>query len=777
MKSKPNLLVSTIFLATVSMCFGQLVITNHPRTQATAPGAAETFQVGASGTEPLAYQWQKDPGNGFSDLADRTNAALVLTNVQPWDACDYRVVVTNITGAKTSAVARLYVMRPALVTTNVVVDNFNDNRLTGWITESSNGSGVLTEANGQLAMRGYWPGVHTETDPYGSWAKGWMTTGTWTVADGQTLEWRVDLVSRTESTSIVDPVFTSQTRALGYAIVVGHDFVAIFKWLRGFAILCCERATIRNTNVVLALAMTRMQTNLVLTARVLEKGGQGAVLFERSVVDTPGVDPTLTTAEFETLTGMHFSIFSIDVNGMPVFSGDRLDLETVQYNDGTKPAAEVTFDNLELWRSMIPLTRYVDVNSTNPSPPYTNWLTAATNIQDAVDVALAGDEVVVTNGTYATGGRAVGTNTLVNRVAVDKPLTVWSVNGPEFTVIQGYQVPGTTNSDGAIRCVYLTNGASLSGFTLTSGATRGEEGSWLDQDGGGLWCESTTAVASNCVVTGNSARSAGGGASGGTLNDCTLSGNSADIGGATSGVTLNNCTVAGNSALLGGGTFDSVLNNCIVYFNTASAGANYGQWSTLNYCCTTPLPADGVGNITNAPLFVDYPGGNLRLQSNSPCINAGRNAYAPGPTDLDGLPRIVRGTVDIGAYEFQGLGSAISYAWLQQYGWPTDGSADYADADADGHNNWQEWRCGTCPTDASSALRLLSAQRTGTNAIVTWQSVAGVNYFLERSTNLWGSPPFTLLAPSLPGQPGTTTYTDTNAPTLAPLFYRVRVGN
>ena len=68
-----------------------------------------------------------------------------------------------------------------------------------------------------------------------------------------------------------------------------------------------------------------------------------------------------------------------------------------------------------------------------------------------------------------------------------------------------------------------------------------------------------------------------------------------------------------------------------------------------------------------------------------------------------------------------------------------------------------------------------SASRAGTNVTVAWQSVAGVTYFLERSTNLSASPPFTLLAPNLPGQPGTTTYTDTNAASLAPLFYRVGV--
>jgi hypothetical protein len=52
-----------------------------------------------------------------------------------------------------------------------------------------------------------------------------------------------------------------------------------------------------------------------------------------------------------------------------------------------------------------------------------------------------------------------------------------------------------------------------------------------------------------------------------------------------------------------------------------------------------------------------------------------------------------------------------------------------------------------------------------------------VAYFLERSVDRSATPPFTPLAINLPGQPGTTSFADTNAARLTPLFYRVGVGN
>jgi hypothetical protein len=220
------------------------------------------------------------------------------------------------------------------------------------------------------------------------------------------------------------------------------------------------------------------------------------------------------------------------------------------------------------------------------------------------------------------------------------------------------------------------------------------------------------------------------------------------------------------------------LVNCIVACNAAWADYNYTTDSTCGYCCTVPLPANGFGNITNNPLFVDLASGNLRLQSNSPCINAGDNASVVGNTDLDGRPRIVGGTVDIGAYEYQPCASGAFIGWLQQYGLATDGSADYSDPDGDGLNNWQEWRCGTNPTNSLSALRMISALPNGTKVTVTWQSVAGITYFLERTTNLPGpASVFTPVATGIPGQDGTTSYLDTNAIGTRPAFYRAGVGN
>jgi hypothetical protein len=256
--------------------------------------------------------------------------------------------------------------------------------------------------------------------------------------------------------------------------------------------------------------------------------------------------------------------------------------------------------------SALGTVRYVNVNNANPTPPYTNWATAATNIQNAVDAAGAGDEILVTNGVYA-GGNGVDPYGDSDCVVVDKPLLLSSVNGPSVTVING---------GGTAGCVYLATNAVMVGFTLTNGVAT---------YGGGVYCESTNAVLSNCVVTGNSTWNGGGGTYGGTLNNCTLAGNSARYGGGAAESTLNNCTLTGNSTYgyapdnpfggfggKGGGAGSCTLNNCTLTGNTAY-GAE-GAWSsfpgvcggaaasTLNNCTVTGNAADEAGAVYGGTL-------------------------------------------------------------------------------------------------------------------------------------------------------------------------------
>ncbi|MGP8020905.1 MAG: hypothetical protein ACLPRE_07950, partial [Limisphaerales bacterium] len=86
-------------------------------------------------------------------------------------------------------------------------------------------------------------------------------------------------------------------------------------------------------------------------------------------------------------------------------------------------------------------THYVDLNCTNSILPYLSWTSAATNIQDALNASGYQDLILVTNGTYQYGGYSYSGS---NRVYANISQTIQSVNGPAFTFIEGYQVPGTT---------------------------------------------------------------------------------------------------------------------------------------------------------------------------------------------------------------------------------------------------------------------------------------------------------------------------------------------
>jgi hypothetical protein len=194
-----------------------------------------------------------------------------------------------------------------------------------------------------------------------------------------------------------------------------------------------------------------------------------------------------------------------------------------------------------------------------------------------VDVAaLPGALVLVTNGVYASGERAVvwvltpmnGTM-ITNRLVIDKPVTVQSVNGPTVTAIEGTG-PGVAGWLRGIRCAYLGPRSLLSGFTLTNGQT--------GDVGGGAHC-ATSAILTNCIIAGNSAGTGGGGVFGGMLYNCKLTRN-------TNGVlrsTLYNCILTGNSGGMGSGRFEGTFHDCLLTANSVVGQVVFGS---LLYNCT-----------------------------------------------------------------------------------------------------------------------------------------------------------------------------------------------
>ncbi|HEV7889739.1 MAG TPA: PQQ-dependent sugar dehydrogenase [Pyrinomonadaceae bacterium] len=82
------------------------VVTSQPASQTVPVGQTATFEVEASGVEPLSYQWQRDG----ADIAGETSPTLVLTEVSTDDdGTRFRCVVTNPFGSATSDEAVLTV--------------------------------------------------------------------------------------------------------------------------------------------------------------------------------------------------------------------------------------------------------------------------------------------------------------------------------------------------------------------------------------------------------------------------------------------------------------------------------------------------------------------------------------------------------------------------------------------------------------------------------------------------------------------------------------------
>ncbi|MBI2929908.1 MAG: hypothetical protein HYY24_29975 [Verrucomicrobia bacterium] len=169
----------------------------------------------------------------------------------------------------------------------------------------------------------------------------------------QPLELRVDLVGANQNDAFaylqwwhMDPPAST-----GYALFKDQDEIGLVKtWNSGaaHAFLFWDNAPLKNENVTLVLAFTRLGSDLRITSRVLDKDNGNAVLFERIVTDTPQSDPVLPSGAVKGLR------LEADPAGTPWLLQERGTAIVAVWWGNTQTApqvpAQVTFDNLEVWQ-------------------------------------------------------------------------------------------------------------------------------------------------------------------------------------------------------------------------------------------------------------------------------------------------------------------------------------------------------------------------------------------------------------------------------------------
>lgn len=235
---------------------------------------------------------------------------------------------------------------------------------------------------------------------------------------------------------------------------------------------------------------------------------------------------------------------------------------------------------------------------------------------------------------------------------------------PSISIINN-DISGNTADEGG--GVYVYNKAHISavGNTLSGNMCYGYGGGIMLYSAG-----SASSIRAN-IISGNTASDGGAiccdSASASILNnlivDNTATGGTGGIVGYLTNLDIINNTVCYNTGIDAGGVFSargSVVNNIIafnssgVYYEPGMVFTNnclYGN-GTQNYI--GPEPDPNLNNLISNPLFADMSNSDFRLQSSSPCIDAGSDDCVTWNTDLADSTRRQGLHADIGAYETPG---------------------------------------------------------------------------------------------------------------------------
>lgn len=194
--------------------------------------------------------------------------------------------------------------------------------------------------------------------------------------DQQTLELRVDLIGigKKGTWAGIDFVWTDPVRAYAMFLDSGNIGLAKVRFDGGpGAWFFHEQPALKSKNLTLVLSLTRIGSDLRISTRVLDKENSSAVLFDRTVTDTPQVDPALPNrAVLGEVSGPDWIGTPFPLLSAP--NGVALITRWTDSVIGSQGITEVVFDNVEVRRYKAPeLTIEPAVLVSWPAVPG-NWI-------------------------------------------------------------------------------------------------------------------------------------------------------------------------------------------------------------------------------------------------------------------------------------------------------------------------------------------------------------------------------------------------------------------
>ncbi len=179
--------------------------------------------------------------------------------------------------------ATMAALAASLSVSGRILDNFDSGVKIGWQDFTALGGSVV-ESGGQFTITDA-----VQNNPTFTGSK--KTTESFTIEDGRTLEFRVDLASASPNNQSIavlvwQPVGASIATLAGYGFAKGADDVLITKALNQYFYADSPTPQIKNNNVILVLRLTGQGTNVIVNARVLDKDNNNQIIFDHTITDT-----------------------------------------------------------------------------------------------------------------------------------------------------------------------------------------------------------------------------------------------------------------------------------------------------------------------------------------------------------------------------------------------------------------------------------------------------------------------------------------------------------